>query len=267
MFKERLISGIILVVAAIVVLYLGGYVTFGAVLAISVMGQFEFLRAFGQEKKPISYLSYLLTLGYYGFLLLRPDDTLACLAAIVMIMMGFYVFTFPRYQASDILINTFSFVYVVLFLSYLYQIRVLQEGGFLIVLVFLASWGSDTMAYCAGRLFGRHKMTPVLSPKKTIEGAVGGVAGAVLLGIIYACIVKDQMHVDYDPMLLFPVICFFGAILSMVGDLAASAIKRNREIKDYSHLIPGHGGILDRFDSIMFTAPAVYYLAVMLGGH
>ena len=102
-------------------------------------------------------------------------------------------------------------------------------------------------------------MAPVLSPKKSVEGAVGGVAGAALLGVIYAAATQG-------PMLEYAVICAIGALISMVGDLAASAIKRNQGIKDYGKLIPGHGGILDRFDSIIFTAPIIYYMLVMVVG-
>ena len=124
-------------------------------------------------------------------------------------------------------------------------------------LIFLCSWGCDTCAYCVGMLIGKHKMAPVLSPKKSVEGAVGGVAGAVLLGVIYAAATKG-------PMAEYALICGVGALISMVGDLAASAIKRNMGIKDYGKLIPGHGGILDRFDSVIFTAPVIYYLTLAL---
>ena len=102
-------------------------------------------------------------------------------------------------------------------------------------------------------------MAPVLSPKKSVEGAVGGVVGAALLGAVYAVIVKTGI-------LEYALICAAGALISMVGDLAASAIKRNQEIKDYGTLIPGHGGIMDRFDSVIFTAPVIYYLAQLLIG-
>ena len=108
-------------------------------------------------------------------------------------------------------------------------------------------------------LIGKHKMAPVLSPKKSIEGAVGGVVGAAALGAIYAA-------VTHGPVVEYAVICAVGALISMVGDLAASAIKRNRGIKDYGKLIPGHGGILDRFDSVIFTSPIIFYLAKMLLG-
>ena len=100
-------------------------------------------------------------------------------------------------------------------------------------------------------------MSPVLSPKKSVEGAVGGVVGAALLGAIYAAVVQG-------PMLEYAVICAIGALISMVGDLAASAIKRNHNIKDYGTLIPGHGGIMDRFDSVIFTAPVIYYLSMFM---
>ena len=100
-------------------------------------------------------------------------------------------------------------------------------------------------------------MAPVLSPKKSEEGAVGGVVGAALLGIIYAAVTKG-------PIVEYAVICAVGALISMVGDLAASAIKRNQGIKDYGKLIPGHGGILDRFDSVIFTAPVIYFLSIMM---
>ena len=109
-------------------------------------------------------------------------------------------------------------------------------------------------------LIGKHKMAPVLSPKKSVEGAVGGVIGAALLGVAYAAATKG-------PMAEYAVICAAGALISMVGDLAASAVKRNQGIKDYGKLIPGHGGILDRFDSVIITAPVIYYMAVLLLRH
>ena len=151
----------------------------------------------------------------------------------------------------------FAIVYVGVMLSYVYQTRMLDGGKFHVWLIFLCSWGCDTCAYCVGVLFGKHKMAPVLSPKKSVEGAVGGVVGAILLGIIYAAATKGGM-VEYA------IICGVGALISMVGDLAASAIKRNQGIKDYGKLIPGHGGILDRFDSVIFTAPIIYFLSVLL---
>ena len=132
-------------------------------------------------------------------------------------------------------------------------------------LIFLSSWGCDTCAYCVGMLIGKHKMAPKLSPKKSVEGGVGGVLGAALLGVLFALAMNHWGGEDVNA-LHYAVICGVGGIISQVGDLAASAIKRNHDIKDYGRLIPGHGGILDRFDSVIFTAPVIYYLATALGG-
>ena len=148
----------------------------------------------------------------------------------------------------------FAIVYVAVMLSFIYLTRMLPNGQYHVWLIFLCSWGCDTCAYCVGMLIGKHKMAPVLSPKKSVEGAVGGVIGAALLGTVYGAATGG-------PMMEYALICAVGALISMVGDLAASAIKRNQEIKDYGTLIPGHGGILDRFDSVIFTAPVIYFLA------
>jgi phosphatidate cytidylyltransferase len=114
-------------------------------------------------------------------------------------------------------------------------------------------------------MFGKHKMAPVLSPKKTIEGAVGGLLGSAVCSVILAYILK-MMYPGEDFRIQFLIIGVCGALISMIGDLAASAIKRNHNIKDYGNLIPGHGGIMDRFDSIIFTAPLIYILGVILMG-
>ena len=107
-------------------------------------------------------------------------------------------------------------------------------------------------------------MAPKLSPKKSVEGAVGGVVGAALLGVLYAFAMNRFVPGAEADALQYAILCAVGALISMVGDLAASAIKRNHDIKDYGNLIPGHGGILDRFDSVIFTAPIIYYMAIIL---
>ena len=158
----------------------------------------------------------------------------------------------------------FGVLYVAVMLSYIYKTRNLEGGAWLVGLIFLSSWGSDTCAYCVGRLIGKHKMAPVLSPKKSVEGAVGGVLGASLLGAVYALIIAGVNPAQGHTPLVYALICAVGALISMVGDLAASAIKRNKGIKDYGKLIPGHGGVLDRFDSLLFAAPAVYVYLTLI---
>lgn len=267
MFKQRLISGIFLVIIAFVTLYLGGFVTLAVVAAISLIGVFELLRVIGVETSALGVAAYSATILYYLLLLMELDTYTMPLALLLLVaLIGIYVFTFPRYQITQIAITFFSFFYVTVMLACIYRIRMLEDGGAMVALVFLAAWGNDTLAYCAGRLFGKHKMAPVLSPKKTIEGAIGGVVGAGILGAIYGVIARRFIAADYNLVLVFALVCAVGGAISIIGDLGASAIKRNYEVKDYSNLIPGHGGILDRFDSVIFTAPIIYYLLVLVVG-
>ena len=154
----------------------------------------------------------------------------------------------------------FGVIYVAFMISYMYKVRAMENGIYIVWLILIASWGNDTFAYFTGVLLGKHKMAPKLSPKKSIEGAVGGVLGAILLGAVYAFVISAKMsEVIAHPVLVFTTASFLGAFISIVGDLAASAIKRDYGIKDYGNIIPGHGGILDRFDSCIFTAPVVYW--------
>jgi phosphatidate cytidylyltransferase len=186
------------------------------------------------------------------------------LILLMIAVMSVYVFTYPKYQTTQVTGTFFGVIYVSVMLSSIYELRQMTDGIWLVWLIFIASWGCDTCAYCAGMLFGRHKMSPRLSPKKSIEGAVGGVIGAMLIAMIYGAAIAGRLTEFASPMLWFAVICAVGALISMVGDLAASAIKRNCGIKDYGKLIPGHGGILDRFDSVIFIAPVICTLAQML---
>lgn len=261
MFKQRLTSGIILVLIAVVTLYFGGIPTFLVTAIISLIGYYELLRVFCTEKTMLGVAAYTVTIVYYLLLLLDLNNFIILLAILyLMVLMAIYVFTFPKYKFPQVMCAYFGFFYVVMMLSCLYQIRDMESGGALIVLVFLSSWGSDTLAYCSGMLFGKHKMTPKLSPKKTVEGGIGGVLGAGLLGVLYGFICKDMINISVSVPVLCGIVCVVGALLSMIGDLGASAIKRDCNIKDYGTLIPGHGGILDRFDSIIFTAPVIFYL-------
>ncbi len=267
MFKQRLISGIILVIAAFVTLYVGGFLTFAVVGAISLIGCHELLHVIRQEKSALAVIVYSGTIFYYLLLWMNLDQYILPLSLLLLVLLlAVYVFTFPKYEISSVAIAYFSLFYVTMTLSCIYRIRVLSDGAVMVVLVFLSAWGNDTLAYCAGRLFGKHKMSPVLSPKKTIEGAIGGVVGAGLLGFLYGIIARRLITADYNVALAFLFVCAAGGAISIIGDLSASAIKRNYEIKDYSNLIPGHGGILDRFDSIIFTAPIIYYLLTMVVG-
>ncbi|MBQ7247612.1 MAG: phosphatidate cytidylyltransferase [Lachnospiraceae bacterium] len=265
MFWTRLLSSIILLASIIVLGVAGGLPLLLGVAVISIVGLFELYRVLDMHRSGLAVLCYILAAIYEamiytsGLTLIGAYVFLSMLALLVL-----YVFTYPKYRAVQIMGAYFGLIYVVFMLSFVFLVRVMPGGQHLIWLIFISAWGSDTLAYCTGMLFGRHKMAPVLSPKKSVEGAIGGILGAALLGVIYALIFGNELAVFAQPVLSVGILCGAGGAISMIGDLAASAIKRNYEIKDYGDLIPGHGGVLDRFDSIIITAPLVFFLVMFL---
>ena len=265
-FMTRLISGLILVLLAAGTCWYGG-LPLGLFVAVAgYIGLDEFYKVFGMSITEGIGRTGDLGAGLWTAVMLVVTPTgmdngaeLKWMALILsfMLLMAVYVFTFPRYDSGQVMTAFFGIIYIPVMLSFVYLTRMLEAGEYLVWLIFFSSWGCDTFAYCTGMLIGKHKLAPVLSPKKSIEGAVGGVAGAALLGAVFAAATGA-------PIWIYSVICAAGAAASQVGDLAASAVKRQHGIKDYGKIIPGHGGILDRFDSVIVTAPMIYLLAVVL---
>lgn len=166
-----------------------------------------------------------------------------------------------KYNISDATLTFTAGLMVTFFFSFLVAVIYLgettSEGFHYLVLLLLGAWGTDTFAYFGGNLFGKHKLAPEVSPKKTIEGSIAGTLGSMLLVTLYGYFAlgfKSPKHV-----LLLIILGFMTGIISQIGDLIASCIKRHCGIKDYGNIMPGHGGILDRFDSVLMIAPFVYY--------
>ncbi|MGN0318926.1 MAG: phosphatidate cytidylyltransferase [Lachnospira sp.] len=263
--RTRIISGAALGVIVVLFVALGGYYLFALDLIISLIGIFELLRVRKLEKTGLGAIAYIGAVGFY-LSLLTDIDNLGIFTLIIafLVFMSVYVFTFPKYKAEDIMWSFFSIFYVAVMLAHIYLLREMDNGLYMVWLIFVAAWGNDTFAYFTGVFLGKHKMAPILSPKKSVEGAIGGVAGATLLGVIYGLVIDGFVSdMAVNPIIITTIAAFFASLLAIIGDLAASAIKRNYDVKDYGRLIPGHGGILDRFDSVIFTAPAVYS-AIML---
>ncbi len=269
MFKTRLLSGIVLVILALVLIITGGNVLLVSMGVISLIGMFELYRVFEIHNKIMGVIGYIGIIVFYLNLYFEfTSDILEVFIPALMLILAAYVLKFPKYHANQALAAFVGIVYVGVLISYVYQTRMLPGGNFLVWLIFLSSWGCDTCAYCVGMLcskaFKTHKMAPVLSPKKTIEGAVGGVLGSVLLTFIYGMVMRNVFIISDKTLYAMLIVSAVGSLISMIGDLAASAIKRNYGVKDYGKLIPGHGGILDRFDSVFFTAPIIYFMSVYL---
>lgn len=286
MFRTRLLSGIVLVAAAAGTIIAGGLILAAVLCIISLIAYRELTKATGvhdggKRVNGLELTGFLMTVVYYAGLyigLLRMNEDgialvyrvfVTAVVVAVLIFMFVYVFSFPRFQAGQVMAAFFELIYAPFLLSFLYIIREgWEQGALLTVLVFLCSWGSDTCAYVVGVLFGKHKMAPKLSPKKSIEGGIGGVVGAALLFGLYTYYVINPVSVEQLQIGLFPAMCLgaVGALVSMVGDLAASAIKRDHNIKDYGKLIPGHGGIMDRFDSVIIAAPFIFFGLTLITG-
>lgn len=273
-FLTRLGSGILLVLLILVTCSCGSWLLWGFTLFIGYIGLYEFYRVFeiratgllGAAGSLGAALWMVMTYVVSGGLAEGKEKLWLMLLIAFMLIMAVYVFTFPRYDTGKVMAAFFGVVYIPVMLSFIYQTRMLEEGFYLVWLIFFCSWGCDTFAYCTGMLIGRHKLAPVLSPKKSIEGAIGGIAGAALLGGLYA-VIMGALYPDFQLTAgVCAGLCAAGAVASQIGDLAASAVKRQHGIKDYGKLIPGHGGILDRFDSVIVTAPMIYILAVFFVG-
>ncbi len=271
MFKKRFLSSVVLVIILAVVMIIGGNVLFAFTLLISLIALSEMNKATGvrmknQKMNALEVVGIMGVLSYYGVRLFANTETYIMLIVTMTIILSMfvYVFLFPKYHSNQVMASVFAFLYAPIMLSFIYLTRQLESGIYIVWLIFVSSWICDTCAYLVGITIGKHKMTPKLSPKKSIEGGIGGVLGAILVGFIYAFVLIKIGVVTDKFIWVFPVIAGVGAVISQIGDLAASAIKRNHDIKDYGKIIPGHGGIMDRFDSVIFTAPMIYYLAVLL---
>lgn len=304
MFRTRLLSGILLVIIALATIMAGDGVLAVVLCLVSLIAYRELTKACsvhtdaaGEEKHEgagdmaeaadrrngrfnvLEYVGMIMTILYYGLLFVTlksgretgeglqgvyPVIMIAVVLTLIVFLFT-YVFTFPGFRASQVMAAMFAYLYAPVMLSFIYLTREgFEQGNYLVWFIFLCSWGSDTCAYAVGVLIGRHKMTPKLSPKKSVEGAVGGVAGAALLLVLYTHFAVNRYSGAELPLLLVAALGAVGALVSMVGDLAASAIKRDHGIKDYGKLIPGHGGIMDRFDSVIIAAPLIFIGLMLL---
>jgi len=252
----------------ILVLIAGNNVLTVSAAVISVIAMWEFYRAIGLTAKntPLCVLGIIGSCLIIGVWLIASEYFM--LAAFVYAMSLLVVMLFSRKHVTmtDVAMIIMGNIYVSYLLLHIVLVRNMLDFGELFVwLIFVGAFMTDTFAYFVGIFFGKRKLCPDISPKKTIVGAIGGVIGCGLCFVLYGFIVqylRPEIGISVPLMFLFGLLC---SVAAQIGDLVASTIKRQYDIKDFGKLLPGHGGILDRFDSILFVAPVVYLFLYHIG--
>jgi len=270
---KRTITAVIALCCFIPVLYFSHTPAFPiAMTALAVVATYEMLNCVGARKElRFAVPSYIVALcpllPYISFTVTKTEPyPMLCAALAVYLIYLFTVTVFAkgkvRFEHTAVVFT--SILYVAISFSSLVALRYINGGKYIYLLTFLGPWVSDTFAYFCGRLFGKHKLIPEVSPKKTVEGSIGGILftaiGFVVYGMIVNKISNGEMNLNLLPMALTGMIV---SVISQIGDLSASLIKRNYGIKDYGFIFPGHGGVLDRFDSVLLTAPVLLIVCYM----
>ncbi|MDP4133259.1 MAG: phosphatidate cytidylyltransferase [Bacillota bacterium] len=268
MLKDRLIWAIPLIVVACTILLLNNVVIYIAVVAVSLISLYEIYSAFGyMNKKTFFMFIYFIPWLFFTPSLLLFWDFIS--QNMVLVQIGVYAYMLIGFllvllnhntiKINDMLAIFAICTFITFFLMFIVKIRQdIPHGKSTVWAVFVSACLTDAFAYFTGKHFGKHKLAPLVSPNKTIEGSFGGILGSIISMLLYGFIVKliiADVSVSY---LNLAILGFIASIISQIGDLTLSSIKRELNIKDYGKVIPGHGGLLDRIDSILFVAPCIY---------
>lgn len=265
--KTRIIAGAAIVVVLLAVLFLApAWLSMIFVGIMSAVASYELLWGTGLVKHIrlniySAVLAFLVAVwSYFGC---PYSAALIAVLLYTVLLFGEMLFAGLQLQGKDVMTCLASGMLLPFLLSSLIRIACMQQGKLLLGIPFIMAFFSDTGAYFIGVLFGKHKMAPLVSPKKSWEGFFGGIAVAVLGMVLYGVILQQvcNWQINHFVMILYGIL---GALGGVFGDLSLSVIKRQTGVKDYGNLIPGHGGILDRFDSVLITAPLTEALLLIL---
>ena len=260
---KRITSGLLGFPLVVIVLIIGNaYVVDIALAIIAILAMDEYFNAISKISKPVRWVGYVSCISI-ALIHVIPEEyllTTAILAIPVLLLILFtqVIITEMKTSFKDIAYTFFGILYVVMLLMFFAKINGMENGNILIWYAIFAAWGTDIFAYFIGKYFGKHKFSKI-SPKKSIEGCIAGTVGAIIIMIIYTYVANTFWGISYS-YLAIGIIGLVLSIIGQIGDFAASSIKRYVDIKDYSNLIPGHGGMLDRIDSLIFIAPFAYIL-------
>ncbi|NLN41318.1 MAG: phosphatidate cytidylyltransferase [Clostridiales bacterium] len=260
MLLQRVLSAAVGILYIFFMLYFGGWFFKISVFIMSFILMHEFYHAFAiKGYKPIKWLGYILIfLLFYSNFINQWNNSIILIMSFTIIGLIIPIFD-KKLNIMDVFTTIFAAFYpgmMVFFLIFL-GFQASPYGMNLLICTFLVTWSTDTFAYFVGRAFGKNKLCPSISPNKTVEGSLGGLIGSIIVSTIFGLILNNSINLDVH-LYHFGIIGLLGGILSQFGDLCASSIKRYCGIKDFGNLLPGHGGLLDRFDSLLFVMPAIY---------
>ncbi len=261
---KRVLTGVIgFPIVAALLIFTNKYIIDVIISIVAIIAMYEFFNAIKKEgNKPIEILGYLSCLPIALMHVISQENIIKLISFYIIMLLAimFMVVLLSKMKIGikDIALTFWGMSYIILFLLFIPLLYGTQNGKFLVWYIFIAAWGTDTFAYLVGMKFGKHKFSEI-SPKKSIEGCIGGIFGAIILMIIYTTFVNKYTGLEIN-YLYISVVGILLSLFSQVGDFSASAIKRTVDIKDFGNIFPGHGGMLDRMDSIIFVAPFAYFL-------
>lgn len=260
---KRFISGMIFFLAVAVILIFGNSTAVNLTIsAVAIIAINEYFNSLSKKYKVERWIGNILAI-LLAFINVLPKEMLILMFPIGIALLFFKVIiTEMKTNFVDIAITGFGIIYIIGFIMFIPLIYMSEHGKLLIWYLAISAWGTDTFAYLVGIKFGKHKLTPI-SPKKSIEGSIGGIVGSTLIAIIYTYFINKICNAGISYLEITGIAVVL-SVLSQIGDLAASSIKRYVDIKDFGKIIPGHGGMLDRIDSILFIAPFAYFLLTMI---
>lgn len=264
---KRLITTLVGLPLVIIILVKGNnYVVDCAIAVVSAISLHEYFNSIKGKFKPIIWMGYLASAMIATIHIIPYQYSLKMVSMIIPTIISILfikvIISNTKTNVNDIAMTLFGICYIALSILFIPVIHGIENGKILVGYVLICAWGCDIFAYITGKTIGKHKFCEI-SPNKTIEGSIGGVTGAVLLATIYTYIINQNFGLGYNYAYII-IISIILSLIGQIGDLAASSIKRYVGIKDFSNLIPGHGGMIDRIDSVIFIAPFAYILFSIL---
>lgn len=278
--KTRIISGTVAAVILFIIMQLPPFIMGLAVFAVSLVSLYEFYQCVRRENyNPIRTIGFFTSAVFFMYLissayvnetngtllkelyktLFRQDIIYLFIYLATVCLLLQLVFRPKRFALKDVAVTLLGIAYIPFLISFIFMVRLMEYGYELSWLIMIGTFSTDIFAYFTGKFFGKRKLIPEISPNKTIAGGIGGIAGSIvcttLFGIIY---INGFTKLDMN-ILHYPVLGILCGTVAQLGDWAASAIKRNVGVKDFGNIMPGHGGLLDRIDSLLFVAPTVYF--------